>query len=263
VGCAAGIDQPGNADGVQALIFSNLVVAENAARLSPRAYSLLQQAVQEQAVVVCGKRWKLAQPFSLFTTHSPTDDGEAPTVELFDDRFLLRIRVSSPPYHEEFGMATAVTGTPSRELKPVLSCEELQALQQRVPEVSPPPSVVHYAVRLVRATRVHEGENPDFVYEWVERGAGPRGVSALVLAAKAQALLHSRTAVSHDDVRAVVLPALRHRLVTNRNARSNGVTPDRVLQRLLDEIPPRVRGDDRPPRFGESLTFHDWEAVES
>jgi MoxR-like ATPase len=118
--------------------------------------------------------------------------------------------------------------------------------------------VVHYAVRLVRATRVHEGENLDFVYEWVHRGAGPRAAHYLVLAAKARATLLGRSTATHDDVRAMSLPVLRHRIVINQNARINGIGVNRVIQRLVAEVPPRIVGDDAIPASGQSFTFHDW-----
>jgi MoxR-like ATPase len=114
----------------------------------------------------------------------------------------------------------------------------------------------------VRATRVHEGENPDFIYEWVQSGSGPRAVHGLVLAAKARALLTGRKLATHDDLRRMVLPALRHRIMTNQNARSNGITTDRVILRLLDEIPSHVVGDEVAPREGEAFTIHDWQARE-
>ena len=111
--------------------------------------------------------------------------------------------------------------------------------------------MIHYALRLVRATRVHEGETPDFVFEWIDFGASPRAAHYLVLAAKMRAALHGRGELLHDDIQAVTHPVLRHRIVANRNARANGVTVDRIIRRLLYDTPKRQDGDDQRPATRE------------
>jgi MoxR-like ATPase len=241
--------------------FANIVCVDDYRRLPPRLRGLIQQAIQERVVDWRGKRWPLPEPFSLFATRYPPEEEVADaTPDVHDDRFLFRIVVHFPRYHEEFELARSLAQSPQPAVPQVMSSREVCELQRRVFAIVSPPSVVHYAVRLVRATRVHEGENPDFVFEWVQHGAGPRAVHGLVLAAQARALLDGRSAASHADVRNVIGPALRHRIITNRNARSSGITVDRVIQRLLDEIPPRVVGDDVPPRPGQAFTLNDWKA---
>jgi MoxR-like ATPase len=171
---------------------------------------------------------------------------------------MFEIDIPYPSYRDEFLLATERSGLPPAPVRQVLTWDQLAAWRSLALRVATPASVVHYAVRLVRATRVHEGENPDFVYEWVSQGVGPRGSHFLVLAAKVRATLWGRSQATHEDVRAVCLPVLRHRIHTNQNARANGIRADRVVRRLLEEVPPRVLGDDVPPREGEALTFHDW-----
>jgi MoxR-like ATPase len=242
--------------------FANIVCVDDDTQLPPRLRGLIQQAIQERVVDWRSQRWPLPEPFSLFATRYPREEEVGDTIsDVHDDRFLFRIVVDFPPYHEEFELARSPAQSPQPAVPQVLSSREVCELQRRVCAVESPPPVVHYAVRLVRATRVHEGENPDFVFEWVQQGAGPRAVHGLVLAARARALLDGRSAATHADVHSVIGPVLRHRIITNRNARSSGITADRVIERLLDEIPPRVVGDDVPPRPGQAFTLHDWTPV--
>jgi MoxR-like ATPase len=249
-------------------LFGNFVFTDGFLELAPRRHQFLMQAMQDRAVDFHGGRWPLAEPCSLFAARyaeeepSPEDADLDAGLELHDDRFLFRVAITFPPYDEEFKMAAVLTASPPESPPVVLTREEFLALQHRVFDIQVAPPVLHYAVRLVRATRVHEGENLDFIYEWVQRGAGPRAVQGMILAAKARALLTGRIEATQSDVRAVVLPILRHRIVTNRNARSNGITVDRVIKRLVDEIPPRVVGDETAPGPGEAFTVNDWTPLE-
>jgi MoxR-like ATPase len=131
----------------------------------------------------------------------------------------------------------------------VLSAPAILRLQQLVRRVPAAPFVVHYALRLVRATRVHEPDAPPFVQDWVSWGAGPRGMQYLLLGGKARAMLEGRSFVTTDDIRAVAHPVLRHRVITNFNAESSGVSPDKVIDRLLEEIPERRPGDEIAPEL--------------
>jgi MoxR-like ATPase len=131
----------------------------------------------------------------------------------------------------------------------VLSGEEIQHLQHMVRRVPVAPFVIHYALRLVRATRIHEGDVPAFIKDWVSWGAGPRGMQYLLLGGKARAMLNGRFFVTTDDIKAVAHPVLRHRVITNFNAESSGIYPDRVIDRLLTEVPERRPGDDVAPEL--------------
>src|SRR5205823_11275219 len=135
------------------------------------------------------------------------------------------------------------------EVTEVLTGADILHLQQMVRRVPVAPFVIHYALRLVRATRVHEGEVPDFINDWVSWGAGPRGMQYLLLGGKARAMLDGRFFVTTEDIRAVAHPVLRHRVITNFNAESSGISPDKVIDRLIEEVPERRPGDEIAPEL--------------
>jgi MoxR-like ATPase len=252
------VDDVGETPTRPGALISNLVLVDNVDRLAPKADSLIQQAMQERVVLTPPIR--LPDPFVVFANRhlKAEQPSNSEHSELHDDRYLFKIAVPYPPYHNEYG----ISGAPSRiepgTIQQVLSAEELGRLKDQVKSAEASPSVVHYAVRLVRATRVHEGENLDFIYEFVQQGAGPRAVQILILAANARAILRGRSTVQHEDVAAMALPTLRHRIITNRNAQENGISVDRVIQRLLEDVPPRIVGDETPPKAGEAFSVHNW-----
>lgn len=223
-------------------LFANLVLVADIERLSPRADSLIQQSIQEQQVVLDGRRHALSEPFMIVATQFPIHDGhenqaERTVVEEYhDDRFMLKIKICYPDEADEFRLATASTAVCQEPIEQVVGVDDLRKFRELVQMVEVTPDIVNYILRLVRSTRIHEGETPDFIYEWVDFGAGPRATHHLTLAAKVRAALQGRDTVHGDDVRAVAHPVLRHRIITNRNARSTGVTVDRVIKRLLYEI---------------------------
>ncbi|MEO8495175.1 MAG: MoxR family ATPase [Planctomycetota bacterium] len=228
--------------GVPGPLFANLVMVADIERLPPRSDALIQQAIQEQHVVLDGRRHALPEPFMIVATQYPIHDGHENSAaraladEYHDDRFMLKIKVAYPDEADEFRLATALSSAPQAPLEQIIGFDEIRRFRKLVREVEAPPGIVDYILRLVRSTRIHEGETPDFIYEWVDFGAGPRATHHLTLAAKVRAALYGREQISADDVRAVAPPVLRHRIVTNRNARSTGVTVDRVIKRLLYEI---------------------------
>lgn len=234
---------PKNDQEIPGPLFANLVMVTDIERLSPRTDALIQQAIQEQQVVLAGRRHTLSEPFMIIATKYPIHDGiegqadRAVADEYHDDRFMLKIKFGYPEEHDEFQMASAMSGESPEPIEQVISTDEVREFQTLVRSVGASPEMINYILRLVRATRIHEGETPDFVYEWVDFGAGPRATHHLTMASKIRAALHGRAKVSADDVRAMAHPVLRHRIITNRNARSTGVTVDRVIKRLLYEIP--------------------------
>ena len=224
-------------------IFANFVLVADIDRLAPRTDSLLQEAIQDQQVTLNSRRHSLAEPFMVVATQYPIHDGlesqdkaRAAANEYHDDRFMLKIRLPYPDEADELKLADAMSSAQDEPLEQVVGPDEIRLFRAMVLDVDSPSDVAEYALRLVRATRIHEGETPDFVYEWVDFGAGPRATHHLMLAAKARAALHGRGATTMDDVNAVIHPILRHRIITNRNARSTGVTIDRVIKRLLYEF---------------------------
>lgn len=240
---------------------TSLLLADDFDCLAPKVRHLIHQAMCERTIEKGNEQIQVPDPFVVFATRAHPDESAShalPASEPGDDRFLFQITIPYPAYQEEFSLATTRNGMANREVQQVVSLSELNAWRSLVLAVEAPPSVVHYAVRLVRATRVHEGENPDFIYEWVQRGAGPRAALFLILGAKARATLFGRSTASDADVRALAEPVLRHRISTNRNARANGIDADRVIHRLLEEVPARIAGDDSIPASGAGFTFHDW-----
>jgi len=223
-------------------LFANLVMVADLERLSPRSDALIQQAIQEQQVVLDGRRHALSEPFMIVATRYPAHDGHKSSAErtvadeYHDDRFMLKIKIVYPDEADEFQLATALSSASQAPLEQVIGIDEIRRFRALVREVEAAPEIVNDILRLVRSTRIHEGETPDFIYEWVDFGAGPRATHHLTVAAKVRAALYGREQISTDDLRAVAHPVLRHRIVTNRNARSSGVTVDRVIKRLVYEI---------------------------
>jgi MoxR-like ATPase len=186
----------------------------------------------------------------VLATQNPIEqEGTDPLPEAQQDRFMFKVFVKYPSYDEEYRIAETTTTNIIAQVKEVLSGEEIIRLQQLVRRVPAAPHVLHYALRLVRATRVHEGEAPAFIKDWVSWGSGPRGMQFLLLGGKARAMLNGRFFVNTDDIKAVAYPVLRHRVITNFNAESAGITPDKVIDKLLAEVPARRQGDDVAPEL--------------
>lgn len=221
-------------------LFHNVVLADEINRTPPKTQSALLEAMQERQVTVGMTRHMLPNPFFVLATQNPIEqEGTYRLPEAQQDRFMFKVFVDYPSYDEEKLIAMQTTGNRSTEIKPVLSGEEILELQQLVREVPITDHLVDYALALVRQTRIGQEGVPDFVNEWLSWGAGPRAVQYLILGAKARALLKGRTYVSTEDLQAVAAPVLRHRIVTNFSAESEGITTDTVIQRLLETTPSR------------------------
>ena len=231
-------------------VFANIILADEVNRTPPKTQAALLEAMQERQVTIGGQRHPLPSPFFVLATQNPIEqEGTYPLPEAQQDRFMFKVFVKYPSYDEEFRIAETTTSHFQQEVSGVLTGEEILRLQQLVRRVPVAPFVIHYALRLVRSTRVHEGEVPAFVKDWVSWGAGPRGMQYLLLGGKARAMLQGRFFVTTDDIRAVAQPVLRHRVITNFNAESGGISPDKVIDRLLGEVPERRQGDDVAPEL--------------
>jgi MoxR-like ATPase len=231
-------------------IFANIILADEINRTPPKTQAALLESMQERQVTIGGQRHTLPAPFFVLATQNPIEqEGTYPLPEAQQDRFMFKVFVKYPSYDEEYRIAETTTTTIVAQVKEVLSGEEIIRLQQLVRRVPAAPHVLHYALRLVRATRVHEGEAPAFIKDWVSWGSGPRGMQYLLLGGKARAMLNGRFFVNTDDIKAVAYPVLRHRVITNFNAESAGITPDKVIEKLLAEIPARRQGDDVAPEL--------------
>jgi len=219
-------------------LFSNVVLADEVNRTPPKTQAALLEAMQERQVTVGRVRHKLLDPFFVLATQNPIEqEGTYPLPEAQQDRFMFKVFVRYPNFLEEFEIARRTTTTTSDHISPVLTAEEILDLQRIVREVPITDHVIRYALALVRQTRVGEPAMPDFVSDQLSWGAGPRAVQFLILGSKARALLHGRTHVSTDDIQALVKPVLRHRLVVNFSAESDGVTTDDIVDRLLAITP--------------------------
>ena len=223
---------------VQGPIFTNLLLADEINRTPPKTQAALLEAMQERKVSMAGSDYKLADPFFVLATQNPIEqEGTYPLPEAQLDRFLFNIRVDYPSWDEEIEIMKRVTGAAVEELKPVLHGEDIIACQQLVRRAPVADHIFQYAARLVRSTRPAEADAPDFIRSWISSGAGPRASLNLIIAGKARAILYGRFHVAIEDIQAVAPPILRHRIVTNFAAQSEGMTSDDIVAKLIQSTP--------------------------
>jgi MoxR-like ATPase len=228
-------------------IFANVVLADEINRTPPKTQAALLEAMQERQVTVAGTRHKLPDPFFVLATQNPIEqEGTYPLPEAQQDRFMFTVTVGYPTEEDEFKVIESTTSSARPTVDRVVSGEELLAMQALVRKVPAAGYVIRYAMKLARLTRPQgqDGEPadpnlPDFVRKYVTWGAGPRAGQNLILAAKARALLKGRPYVAIEDVKAVALPVLRHRVITNYAARADNITTDELIRKLLQEVPAR------------------------
>jgi len=224
-------------------VFTQVLLADEINRTPPKTQAALLEAMQEGRVTVAGEDLLLPRPFFVLATQNPLEqEGTYPLPEAQLDRFMMDVRLDYPSEAEEVEILRSTTGTAEPPVERVLDAERVLLLQRRVREVPVAGNVLEYAARLVRATRPGTPGAPDEVARWVRWGAGPRAGQALVLCAKARALLAGRFHVTPDDVRRVAAPVLRHRVLVNFSAEAEGVTPDALVARLLDAVAPQRSG---------------------
>jgi MoxR-like ATPase len=217
-------------------IFHNLILADEINRTPPKTQAALLQAMQERRVTVGTRTHALPDPFQVFATRNPIEqEGTYPLPEAQLDRFLLEIHVDYPSENEEREIARRTTSSDIGTVPRVLEADEVRALQSLVPRIPVTDAAVTLAVALGRATRPQGGTAKE-VTEYVRFGAGPRGSQALVLAAKARAALRGEAAADVEDVRALVVPVLRHRLVMSYRAEAEGIRDTDVLKKVVDSV---------------------------
>ena len=218
-------------------IFKHLVLADEINRTPPKTQAALLQAMQERQVTVGGTTHALPDPFQVFATQNPIEqEGTYPLPEAQLDRFLLEVHVDYPSELEEREIARRTTSGPMPEIEAVLSGDEIRTLGALVPRIPVTDEAVELAVRLARATRPDGPEAPEAVRTYVRFGAGPRGSQALVLAAKARAALRGEAAADVDDIVALTLPALRHRMVLSYRADADRVRDADVLAQVKKKL---------------------------
>jgi MoxR-like ATPase len=223
---------------VRGPVFANVLLADEINRTPPKTQSALLEAMQERRVTVAGATHRLPDPFFVLATQNPIEqEGTYPLPEAQLDRFMFDLRVGYPTPAEEALIVQRTTGRESAHVSPVLEADDLLAYQELVRRVEVAPNVVEYAVRLVGATRP-SGEKGDkgSIGELISWGAGPRASQYLILAAKANSLVQGRYSPDIDDVRAMALPVLRHRILPSFTAEADGITADAIIERLLGQV---------------------------
>jgi MoxR-like ATPase len=220
-------------------VFANIILADEINRTPPRTQSALLEAMQEYQVTVGGVRYPLERPLFVLATENPIEqEGTHPLPEAQLDRFMFNVVIDYPDADDERRILADTTTGADRAASPVATGQDLEAARRLVRELPAASNVVDFALRLIRATRPADASCPAEVKQWVRWGVGPRAGQALILGAKAAALLDGRTVPSLDDVTRVALPVLRHRLLVNFRAEADGVSADQVISTLLRAVRP-------------------------
>ena len=216
-------------------IFGNIILADEINRTPPKTQAALLEAMQEHKVTAAGNTYDLEEPFFVLATQNPIEqEGTYPLPEAQLDRFMFNILIDYPSRKDEVSIVQTTTNVTDTSLNKVISREEILEYQGLVRRVPVAENVIEYAVDLVNATR--PGENSkDFINEWIDWGAGPRASQYLILGAKAKAVLNSRPTAEIDDVKALALPVLRHRVLPNFNAEAEGMKVNDILKKLIEE----------------------------
>ena len=220
-------------------LFAHIILADEINRTPPKTQAALLQAMQEHAVTTGGETMHLDEPFFVLATQNPIEqEGTYPLPEAQSDRFIFELWIDYPDQGEEEDIVRATTSVAKVEVQKVIDAEQLVALQQLVRRVPVADHYIRYAVELVRASRPGNSQAPDYVREMVNWGAGPRASQYLILAAKARAILAGRHSVAIEDIRAVALPVMRHRIVVNFHAEAQNINAQGLVERLLADIEP-------------------------
>ena len=216
-------------------IFGNIILADEINRTPPKTQAALLEAMQEHKVTAAGNTYELEEPFFVLATQNPIEqEGTYPLPEAQLDRFMFNFLIDYPSRKDEVSIVQTTTGVTDTSLNKVISREEILEYQGLVRRVPVAENVIEYAVDLVSATR--PGENSkDFINEWIDWGAGPRASQYLILGAKTRAVLDSRPTAEIDDVKALALPVLRHRVLPNFNAEAEGMKVNDILKKLIEE----------------------------
>jgi MoxR-like ATPase len=218
---------------VRGPIFAHIVLADEINRAPPKTQAALLQAMQEHAVTAAGQTHRLPEPFFVLATQNPIEqEGTYPLPEAQLDRFMLQLTVGYPTREEEERIVMATTGDVPVHVQPLVTAEQLSAMQHLVRRIPAPPVVVKHAVALARSTRPDTAEAAPLVKQYVNWGAGPRASQYLVLGAKARAAMDGRPVPDLEDVAAMAVPVLAHRVVLNFQAEAEGVTSERVVREL-------------------------------
>ena len=216
-------------------LFANIILADEINRTPPKTQAALLEAMQEKAITAAGKRYELGQPFFVLATQNPIEqEGTYPLPEAQLDRFMFNIWVDYPKYEDELLVVKSTTSDTKIELKPILSAEEILFYQDLVRRIPVTDKVLEYAVKLAVKTRPNSEHAPDIVKKYLAWGAGPRASQFLVLGAKCHAAIRGRYSPDIEDVNAVAMAILRHRIIRNYKAEAEGLTVETIINQLLD-----------------------------
>jgi MoxR-like ATPase len=219
-------------------IFCNILLADEINRTPPKTQSALLEAMQEHRVTIQGRTYQLEEPFYVFATQNPIElEGTYPLPEAQLDRFMFHIVIEHPPEDEEYSVVRTTTAIQEPVFERPVSGADLVAFQRLVRRVPVAEPVMRYALKLVRASRPKSPNCPESIKKWIAFGASVRAAQFLVLGGKARALTNGRYHVTYEDIRALAHPVLRHRMLTNFHAQSEGLTSDTLIDRLLEAVP--------------------------
>ncbi|HNS43338.1 MAG TPA: MoxR family ATPase [Taishania sp.] len=228
------LDESRNFKFIKGPIFNNIILADEINRTPPKTQSALLEAMQERSVTTAGKTYKLEAPFFVLATQNPIEqEGTYPLPEAQLDRFIFNIWVDYPTFVEEMAIVRATTVDSKTELKQVLNAEQIIAYQELIRRIPVADNVLEYAVKLVGKTRINSEFATPLTKDYITWGAGPRASQYLIIAAKCHAALNGKYSPDIEDVKAVALPILRHRLVRNYRAEAEGYSMEKIIKELL------------------------------
>ena len=222
-------------------VFTNILLADEINRTPPKTQSALLEAMQEHRVTVQGRTYQLDEPFFVFATQNPIElEGTYPLPEAQLDRFMFHIVIEHPPEAEELDVVRTTTVVQRHEFQHAVTGTALVAFQELIRKVPVSEAVLRYTLNLVRTSRSNVDDAPDFIKKWVAYGASVRAAQYLILGSKARAVTQGRYHVNFEDIRSLANPVLRHRILLNFHAESEGVTSDQIIAQLLEAVPEPV-----------------------
>jgi len=217
-------------------IFSNIVLADEINRTPPKTQAALLQAMQEKNVTIGNKTYDLEKPFFVFATQNPIEqEGTYPLPEAQLDRFMFNLIITYPNNQEEINIVKNIHNIMNANINPILNSQQLIKFQKLIINMPVSDYVIEFAVNFVRSTRINNN-TLDKIKNWLDWGAGPRASAMLIIAAKAHALINGRTTPDIDDIKKIIKPVLRHRIIPNFNAEAEGITRDDILEYLIKKI---------------------------
>lgn len=228
------LDENRNFKFIKGPLFANIILADEINRTPPKTQSALLEAMQEKSVTAAGHTYKLQAPFFVLATQNPIEqEGTYPLPEAQLDRFMFNIWVDYPSFVEELAIVKATTSDTEIKMNQILNAEQIIRYQELIRKIPVADNVLEYAVKLVGRTRVSDASAPQLTKDYITWGAGPRASQYLIVGAKCHAALKGKYSPDIEDVQAVALPILRHRIVRNYRAEAEGFTMERIIQSLL------------------------------